>query len=134
MRCFVARLQTRWLLHFAFLAFRILLLIPLVAALASPRVSYVPVHANDEESPTANSLLLPSGVGAAPSSGMAPLEDTASKYGTFHVSRSLVPASGPTTRSPTPAPSTGRVPQPKVCFPTNGFVCTYPDIIPLAQV
>ncbi|KAH8093897.1 hypothetical protein BXZ70DRAFT_948370 [Cristinia sonorae] len=108
-----ARLSVRWLLHSSFIAFRILLLIPLVATLANPRVSYVPVENGDEESPSATSLLLPSGVGAAPSSGLAPLEDTASKYGTFRVSRSLVPASSPTTRAPTPAPSTGRVPQPK---------------------
>ncbi|TCD69265.1 hypothetical protein EIP91_008200 [Steccherinum ochraceum] len=108
-----SRLRLRWLLHFSFLAFRVILLIPLVAALASPRVIYTPVQSGDEESPTATSLLLPPGVGAAPSTGMAPLEDNASKYGTFRHSRSLVPASGPTTRAPTPAPSTGRVPTPK---------------------
>ncbi|KAH8107915.1 hypothetical protein BXZ70DRAFT_21520 [Cristinia sonorae] len=108
-----ARLSVRWLLHSSFIAFRILLLIPLVATLANPRISYVPVENGDEEPPSVASLLLPSGVGAAPSSGLARLEETASKYGTFRVSRLLVPASSPTTRVPTPSPSTDRVPQPK---------------------
>ncbi|KAI0785526.1 hypothetical protein C8Q75DRAFT_794509 [Abortiporus biennis] len=103
------------LLHLAFPALRVLALAPLFVALIYPIVRYVPVSDGDEEAPTASSLLLPSGDASAPSSGLAPLENNeASKYGTFRVSRSIHhTASGPTTRTPTPAPSHLRVPQPK---------------------
>ena len=105
----------RSLLHIVYPAFRIILLLPLLVALASPRVSYVPVESTDEEAPTDTSLLLPAGEGAAPSTGLSPVSAEASKYGTFRTSRSaLTTSSGPTTRTPTPAPSHVRVPRPKV--------------------
>ncbi len=105
------------LLHLSFPAFRVLLLTSLWAALIYPRISYSPIAPGDEESPTASSLLLPSSDGVAPSQGLAPLVTDASKYGTFRISRSLAPTpSGPTTRSPTPAPTSARIPQPKVCI------------------
>ena len=101
----------RALAHLVFPAFRVLLEVPLLAGLAKPRVSYLPVqHGADEEAPTSSSLLLPSDLGAAPSTGLSPLSGDVSKYGTFRTSRSLVPTlSGPTTRTPTPAPSQNRV-------------------------
>ena len=105
----------RALAHLVFPAFRVLLEVPLLAGLAKPRVSYLPVQngvADDEVVPTASSLLLPTSDATAPSTGLSPLAGEASKYGTFRTSRSLAPtASGPTTRAPTPAPSTIRVPR-----------------------
>ncbi|EMD37782.1 hypothetical protein CERSUDRAFT_136601 [Gelatoporia subvermispora B] len=77
-----------------------------------PRVSYVPVEAGEEAAPTDSSLLLPPEIGAAPSTGLAPVTAENSKYGTFRTTRSTLP-SGPTTRTPTPAPSSSRVPAPK---------------------
>ncbi|OCH90247.1 hypothetical protein OBBRIDRAFT_793486 [Obba rivulosa] len=99
-------------LHLVFPAFRVLSLIPLVAALWSPRVAYVPAEAGEETAPSSSSLLLPPEVGTAPSTGLAPVTVENSKYGTFRTARSLAP-SGPTTRTPTPAPSNARVPAPK---------------------
>jgi hypothetical protein len=101
----------RALAHLVFPAFRVLLEVPLLAGLAKPRVSYLPIqNGADEEAPTSSSLLLPSELGAAPSTGLSPLAGDASKYGTFRTSRSLVPTvSGPTTRAPTPAPSQNRL-------------------------
>lgn len=106
----------RALAHLVFPAFRVLLEVPLLAGLANPRISYLPVQngSGDEEAPTATSLLLPAEQGAAPSTGLSPLAADASKYGTFRTSRSAVTtASGPTTRTPTPAPSHTRVPRGK---------------------
>lgn len=103
------------LLHLSFAAFRVLVLAPLWAALVKPRISYSPVAHDDEEAPTDSSLLLSSTEDATASQGLSPLVTDASKYGTFRISRSLAPtASGPTTRSPTPAPTSARIPQPKV--------------------
>lgn len=103
-----------FLLHLAFPSFRVLLLVPLFFALLFPRISYVPVETSDEEAPTDSSLLLPAQDAAAPSSGLSPFSAEASKYGTFRSGRSLGQNSGPTTRTNTPAPSTVRVPPPKI--------------------
>ncbi|KAI0780187.1 hypothetical protein C8Q74DRAFT_1263689 [Fomes fomentarius] len=107
-------LATVFLLHLAFPSFRVLLLVPLFFALLFPRISYVPVETPDEEAPTDSSLLLPAQDVAAPSSGLSPFSAEASKYGTFRSGRSLGQNSGPTTRTNTPAPSTIRVPPPKI--------------------
>ncbi|CAL1707785.1 unnamed protein product [Somion occarium] len=107
-------LSIKWLLHLSFTAFRVLLLAPLLVALLNPHVAYEPTSAADEEQRSDSSLLLPAAEGAAASTGLSPLESEVSKYGTFRFSRSLFPAaSSPTTRTPTPAPSASRVPQPK---------------------
>ncbi|EKM54007.1 uncharacterized protein PHACADRAFT_257573 [Phanerochaete carnosa HHB-10118-sp] len=105
----------RALVHLVFPAFRVLLEIPLLAGLANPRVSYLPVqNGGDEEVPTSTSLLLPADHGAAPSTGLSPLAAEASKYGTFGTSRSAIPtASSPTTRAPTPVGSHIRIPRGK---------------------
>ncbi|KAL7281143.1 hypothetical protein ACG7TL_004451 [Trametes sanguinea] len=104
---------TVYLLHLAFPAFRVLLLVPLFFALLFPRITYVPVETADEEAPTDTSLLLPAQAAAATSAGLSPLSAEASKYGTFRSGRSVGASSGPTTRTHTPAPSTIRVPPPK---------------------
>ncbi|OSD01299.1 hypothetical protein PYCCODRAFT_1452858 [Trametes coccinea BRFM310] len=104
---------TVYLLHLAFPAFRVLLLVPLFFALLFPRIAYVPVETADEEAPTDTSLLLPAQAAAATSAGLSPLSAEASKYGTFRSGRSVGASSGPTTRTHTPAPSTIRVPPPK---------------------
>ncbi|EIW63180.1 uncharacterized protein TRAVEDRAFT_62820 [Trametes versicolor FP-101664 SS1] len=106
-------LSTVYLVHLAFPAFRVLLLVPLLSALLFPRVSYVPAETIDEETPTDTSLLIPAQDAAAPSSGLSPFSAEASKYGTFRSGRSVAQSSGPTTRTHTPAPSTVRVPPPK---------------------
>ncbi|KZT04683.1 uncharacterized protein LAESUDRAFT_744261 [Laetiporus sulphureus 93-53] len=99
-------LSIRLLLHLAFPAFRVVLLVPLLAALFFPRVTYVAVHDSDEEAQAETDLLLPQSVGAAPSTGLSPVSAEMSKYGTFRsTARSTIQASGPTTRSHTPAPS-----------------------------
>ncbi|KAI0829891.1 hypothetical protein BC628DRAFT_1314647 [Trametes gibbosa] len=106
-------LSTIYLVHLAFPAFRVLLLVPLFFALLFPRVSYVPVETIDEEAPSDTSLLLPAQDTAAPSSGLSPFSAEASKYGTFRSGRSVGQSSSPTTRTHTPAPSTVRIPPPK---------------------
>ncbi|KAI0356362.1 hypothetical protein OH77DRAFT_1589332 [Trametes cingulata] len=106
-------LSTVYLLHLAFPAFRVLLLVPLFFALLFPRVSYIPVENADEEAPTDSSLLLPPQDAAASSAGLSPFSAEASKYGTFRSGRSVGQSSGPTTRTHTPAPSTVRAPPPK---------------------
>ncbi|KII92241.1 hypothetical protein PLICRDRAFT_133692 [Plicaturopsis crispa FD-325 SS-3] len=91
------------LLHLAFPAFRVLLVIPLFVTLLLPRVVYSPVHADDDVDvppTTASSLLLPPEAGAHPSTGLSPVAE-ASKYGTFRNGTSTAP----TTRAHTPAPS-----------------------------
>ncbi|KAI1791257.1 hypothetical protein LXA43DRAFT_1011840 [Ganoderma leucocontextum] len=99
-------LSTVYLLHLTFPSFRVLLLVPLLFALAFPRIAYVPA-------PTDTSLLLPAQDAAAPSAGLSPFSAEASKYGTFRSGRTLNTASSPTTRTHTPAPSTVRLPPPK---------------------
>ncbi|KAH9924903.1 uncharacterized protein B0H18DRAFT_1010688 [Fomitopsis serialis] len=76
------------LLHFVFPAFRVLVL------------------NGDHSSRSETSLLLPAEEGAAPSTGLAPVSAENGKYGTFRpTARSTLHASGPTTRTHTPAPS-----------------------------
>lgn len=121
----------RSLLHVAFPAFRVLLLLPLLVTLFSPRISYTPVSSDDETVPTASSLLLPADEAAVPSTGLSPLAAEASKYGTFRTSHSAVTtASGPTTRAPTPAPSNIRVPRAKVmCQEKLALHCPYSSYV-----
>ncbi len=106
-------MPTVYLLHFTFPSFRVLLLVPLLFALAFPRIAYVPVETPDEEAPTDTSLLLPAQDAVVPSAGLSPFSAEASKYGTFRSGRTLNTASSPTTRTHTPAPSTVRIPPPK---------------------
>jgi hypothetical protein len=114
----------RTLLHLAFVIFRVLLLLPLLAALLSPRVVYAPVQSDDDihtPLPTAASFLLPPESGAHPSTGLSPVAGLAgdvSKYGTFRTARSNLHLSVPTTRAPTPAPSNG--PESKVRMRSYG--------------
>jgi hypothetical protein len=101
-----------------FPAFRVLLLVPLLFALAFPRVVYTPIDTDDVTdalAPTASSFLLPPG-DVSPSTGLSPvpgLSGEASKYGTFRSAHPTIPASGATTRAHTPVPSHG---QDKVCI------------------
>ncbi|TFK44564.1 hypothetical protein BDQ12DRAFT_717702 [Crucibulum laeve] len=101
------------LVHTFFPTFRVLLLVPLLAALLYPRVSYSPLQLDDENEvsePTSSSFLLPPESGANPSSGLSAvsgLSGDASKYGTFRSTRSNLQRSAPVTRAATPAPSTG---------------------------
>lgn len=88
-------------LHIAFPAFRVLLLIPLFFALHYPRIEFAPAENVEEREaqPTASSFLVaPQPIRA--SAGLSPLS---SKYGTFG-DRSPVPSSNPSTRAPTPVP------------------------------
>lgn len=106
------------LLHLAFLAFRALLLVPLVVALFFPRVVYTAIDTDgnvEALSPTPSSFLLSPDSNVQPSTGLsavAGLSSDASKYGTFRTTRSNLQRSAPTTRAATPAPST--VPDTKV--------------------
>ncbi|KAF9652999.1 hypothetical protein BDM02DRAFT_3088177 [Thelephora ganbajun] len=87
-------------LHIAFPAFRILLLIPLFFALHYPRAEFAPVENAEEREtqPTASSFLIaPQPIRA--SAGLS----LSAKYGTFS-DRSLAPSSTPSTRAPTPVP------------------------------
>jgi hypothetical protein len=108
------------LLHVAFPAFRVLLLVSLFASLLSPRIVYTSVQ-TEEDVPgigaTASSFLLPPESNGQPSTGLSPVAglvgDTTSKYGTFRDVRSNLQRSAPATRAATPALSTG--PDSKVC-------------------
>ncbi|EPT00005.1 hypothetical protein FOMPIDRAFT_129886 [Fomitopsis schrenkii] len=101
-----APLSIESLLHFVFPTFRVLVLAPLFLALVFPRVAYVPVQNGDEPSRSETSLLLPAEEGDAPSTGLSNVSAESSKYGTFRpTARSRLHASQPTTRTPTPAPS-----------------------------
>ncbi|RDB25444.1 Heavy metal tolerance protein [Hypsizygus marmoreus] len=99
-------------LHFAFTAFRALLLLPLLAALLSPRTVYTAIESDrniEEPTPTASSFLLPPESGPQATAGFSAvpgLPGDASKYGTFRTTRSNLQRSAPTTRAATPAPST----------------------------
>ncbi|TFL04872.1 hypothetical protein BDV98DRAFT_562962 [Pterulicium gracile] len=102
--------------HFVIPAIRVLLLAPLLFALAFPRVVYTPAQIDDEEvsiaAPvpvSATSLLLPTS-SPQTSAGLSPFahsQSDATKYGTFSSTRSsgLLGHSAPTSRAPTPAPS-----------------------------
>jgi len=93
------------MLHFAFPVFRVILLLPLLTSLLTPRVVYSSVHTESgTEEQTDTSLLLPAE--ATASTGLAvPVPSEQVKYGTFPPSRSALQQSTPTTRAPTPAPS-----------------------------
>ncbi|KAG5719458.1 Heavy metal tolerance protein [Termitomyces sp. T112] len=99
------------LLHFAFPALRVLLLVPLVGALLTPRTVYTTLPTDTDEdieapTPTASSFLLPPGVNLQ-SSQLSGLPNDSTKYGTFRTVRSNLQRSVPATRAATPAPSTG---------------------------
>lgn len=102
-------LQT--LLHLAFPALRVLLLLPLLVCLLSPRTVYTPVPSDDDEvriaQPTASSFLLPPEAGTQNSSLLSGLNAEGNKYGTFRTTHSNL-QSAPQTRSTTPVPSTSQ--------------------------
>jgi len=89
------------ILHIAFPAFRILLLIPLFFALHYPRVEFAPVENAEEREPqpTASTFLIT----PQPIRASAGLNSLSTKYGTIS-DRSLAPSSNPSTRAPTPVP------------------------------
>lgn len=97
------------LLHLAFPIFRIILLVPLLTSLLTPRVVYTSVHeeTGSEEIPTDSSLLLPASAASQASTGLlaVPVPSKNAKYGTFRPTYSALLQSTPTTRAPTPAPS-----------------------------
>lgn len=93
-------------------AFRVLLLLPLLAGLMSPRITYSPIlSCEDIEQPisTDSSFLLPPDSGAQPSTGLfavsGPTEEH-TKYGTFRTARADLQPSASATRAATPVPST----------------------------
>ena len=88
-------------LHIAFPAFRLLLLIPLLFALHHPRVEFAPVENAEEREaqPTASTFL----IAPQPIRASTGLNSLSAKYGTFS-DRSLAPSSNPSTRAPTPVP------------------------------
>ncbi|KAG5646274.1 hypothetical protein DXG03_003870 [Asterophora parasitica] len=97
------------ILHFAFPAFRALLLVPLLFALVFPRTVYTTVDLNEDveaPTPTASSFLIPQDAANSQSTGLSGLPGDVSKYGTFRTTRSNLQRSAPTTRAATPAPST----------------------------
>lgn len=100
------------LLHFAFPILRILLLLPLLASLFTPRTVYTSVNSDgnvETPIPTASSFLLPPDSISQPSNGLSSvsnLTNDARKYGTFRSTWSNPQRSAPTTRAATPAPST----------------------------
>lgn len=97
----------RKLVHIAFPALRVLLLLPLLGALGSPRVIYTSAHSYpdvEEPEPIVSSFLLPHDA-VQSSTGLN--AGQSSKYGTFPASRSSPQTSAPVTRPTTPAPSTG---------------------------
>ncbi|KAF5326125.1 hypothetical protein D9611_000133 [Ephemerocybe angulata] len=117
-------LQT--LLHLGFPALRVLLLVPLLASLLSPRTVYQPVQSPDDDihiaQPTASSFLLPPEAGQQQSSSLS-INGDGSKYGTFRPRNNV--QSVPQTRAATPVPSTnaGRESKPEISLePTWGEV------------
>ncbi|KAF8054164.1 mitochondrial half-size ABC transporter [Lyophyllum atratum] len=103
-----AKVPIATLLHFAFPVIRVLLLVPLLAALLLPRTVYSTVQSDEDveaPTPTASSFLLPQEV-TSQSTGLSGLSGDASKYGTFQTTRLNLQRSAPTTRAATPAPST----------------------------
>ncbi|KAJ8494557.1 hypothetical protein ONZ45_g13206 [Pleurotus djamor] len=109
------------LLHFAFPAFRVLLLCPLLYALLSPHIVYTNIAPDDEveEVPTVSSYLLPPDAGAHASNGLSHvsgLAGDASKYGTFvraPRTNTTLHRSTPTTRATTPVPTREAKPEGK---------------------
>lgn len=105
----------RKLVHLVFPALRVLLLLPLLGTLSSPRVVYhsTQVHSDVEEpEPTVSSFLLPHDTVQRFSTGFNAGES--SKYGTFPTSRFSPQTSAPVTRPTTPAQSTQTGPDLKV--------------------
>ena len=100
------------LIHVIAPAFRVLLLLPLLAGLISPRITYSPILSYEDIEqpiPTDSSFLLPPQAGAQSSAGLSALpgpSEENSKYGTFRTTRSDLQPSTPGTRAATPAPST----------------------------
>jgi hypothetical protein len=100
------------LIHVIAPAFRVLLLLPLLSGLMSPRITYSPTLSNDDIEqpiPTDSSFLLPPQSGPQPSTGLSAVTDPAeenSKYGTFRTAPSVLQPSAPVTRAATPVPST----------------------------
>ena len=102
----------RSLIHVVFPAFRVLVLLPLLGALGSPRIIYTTTqtYTDIEESiPAVSSFLLPR-PGVPQSTGLNTgalnINGENSKYGTFRVTRPNLQPSAPVTRAPTPVPST----------------------------
>ncbi|KAJ3915681.1 mitochondrial half-size ABC transporter [Lentinula edodes] len=106
---FPSSLSLVMLLHLAFPIFRIILLVPFLTSLLTPRVVYTSVHeeSGSEEIPTDSSLLLPASAASQTSTGLlaVPVPSENAKYGTFRPTYSALLQSTPTTRAPTPAPS-----------------------------
>ncbi|KAG6862313.1 hypothetical protein C0995_016011 [Termitomyces sp. Mi166 len=97
------------LLYFIFPVLRVLLLVPLLGALLTPRTVYTTLPTDEDievPTPTASSFLLPPGVNPQ-SSQLSALQNDSTKYGTFQTVRSNLQRSVPATRAATPAPSTG---------------------------
>jgi hypothetical protein len=99
-------------------------LFPLLMAILFPRTVYGPAEAEDDEEQAAqtdSSFLLPHGTHPQTSNGLSPvpgLLNEQTKYGTFRpTARPNLRQSAPTTRAPTPTPSTG--PDTKVHSLTN---------------
>jgi hypothetical protein len=97
--------------YFAFVATRVLVLVPLLFVLVNPRVSYVPVISDEAPATASTSLLLPPGTGAEPSTGLSALAaKDGGAYGTFN-NNSAANGSGPTTRATTPVPTSKGAPK-----------------------
>lgn len=104
--------SVRSLIHVVLPAFRVLLLLPLLVGLITPRTVYSSVESFDDietPEPTTSTFLLPPGSGVHASAGLSGVSGhhgEGSKYGTFRPTRSNLQASAPGTRPATPAPST----------------------------
>lgn len=100
------------LIHAIAPAFRVLLLLPLLAGLMSPCITYGPSTSyNDIEQPTPtdSSFLIPTHSGVQPSAGLSVVSGPAQengKYGTFRTTHTDLQPSASATRVATPVPST----------------------------
>ncbi|KIK67026.1 hypothetical protein GYMLUDRAFT_92865 [Collybiopsis luxurians FD-317 M1] len=96
------------LLHFAFPVFRVILLLPLLVSLLTPRVVYTSVHPESEveEVPTETSLLVSASSQASTGLLAVPVPSDQAKYGTFPPTQSAS-----TTRAPTPLQNIDDKPQ-----------------------
>ncbi|KAJ4468248.1 mitochondrial half-size ABC transporter [Lentinula aciculospora] len=113
---FPSSLSLVMLLHFAFPVFRIVLLLPLLTSLLTPRVVYtsVPAEGGAEETTADTSLLLPEASQTSTGLLAVPIPSEHAKYGTFLPTRFTLQQSTPTTRAPTPAPSQTVTEKPEV--------------------
>jgi ATP-binding cassette subfamily B (MDR/TAP) protein 6 len=93
------------LLHFVFPVFRVILLLPLLVSLLTPRIVYTPVHAESGAEAPMDTSPLPAEGASQDSTGLlaVPVPSEQVKYGTFLSSHSALQHSVPTTRAPTPA-------------------------------